>query len=335
MQLPRVLICGSLDFALQECKSIFNGTAEVIFMDCSSREELLTEFQPGHDYDGISGIIRHWNAFDITGPFDKEFIECLPSSVKYIASLCAGYEMIDIDACKERGILVSNTPGVGDAATATTALYLMISSLRCFTEGELNIRSGLWRPPSVAKRAHDLEGHTLAIIGLGGIGLRFAEFAHAFPMHVVYHNRHKLPQAPEYCEYFDAEHLDEMLANADVLSVHVPLNKHTERLVDWQMIAKLKRGAVLINTARGRVIDESAMIKALEEGQLSAVGLDVYPDEPHVNPRLLEFPNATLLPHLGGVSFEVQKLQELHALMNLREFLCTGTAPDVVPELRS
>ncbi|CCM04643.1 uncharacterized protein FIBRA_06827 [Fibroporia radiculosa] len=334
MQLERVLICGSLGFSSLECIAMFSGIAEIIFLDCSSRQELLMALQSGKEYDGICGIVRHWNAASITGPFDEEFIESLPRSVKYISSMNSGYDMIDIQACKRRDILVSNTPGVGDDATATVALYLIISTLRRLSEGERSVHSGLWRPPNITHNAHDLTGRTLAIIGLGGIGMRLAELAHAFPMRVLYHNRHRAARAPKYCEFFDAAHIDEMLAMADVLSIHVPLDDHTEGLIDEKMIRKLKTGAVVINTSRGRVIDEAAMIRALEDGHLSAVGLDVYPDEPKVNPRLLDFSNATLLPHLGGVSAETQMQQESQALSNLKEFLSTGTARDLLPELR-
>lgn len=163
---------------------------------------------------------------------------------------------------------MSNTPGAVDDATATTALYLMISALRQFSQAERDVRAGRWKSQLRAGNAHDATGRTLAVLGLGGIGLRLAELAHAFPMRVVYHNRRPAANAPAWCEYYGADRLDEMLAQADVLSVHVPLRKETEGFVGEEMIRKLKKGAVIVNTARGKVIDEEAMIRALEDGHV-------------------------------------------------------------------
>ena len=166
------------------------------------------------------------------------------------------------------GIVVSNTPGAVDDATATTALYLMISALRLFAQAERDLRINKWKASHRPGSAYDLTGRTLAILGLGGIGLRLAELAHAFPMRVIYHSRHKVAHAPEWCEYYGADRLDELLGEADVLSVHVPLRADTEGFVGEAMIRKLKKGAVIVNTARGKVIDEAALIRALEDGHV-------------------------------------------------------------------
>lgn len=181
---------------------------------------------------------------------------------------------------------MSNTPGAVDDATATTALYLMISTFRNFSIGERYIRELKWKPSGLSERSHDLTGHTLAILGLGGIGMRLATLARAFPMRIIYHSRHKVTTAPEWygsrtisdknmfmdshllrCEYF--ENVEEMLAETDVLSVHAPLNSETVGLVGEKWIRALKKGAIIINTARGKVVDEEAMIRALEDGHVS------------------------------------------------------------------
>ena len=161
---------------------------------------------------------------------------------------------------------MSNTPGAVDEGTATIALYLMISAIRYLSLSERRLRELKWKP-SISGKAHDLTGRTLAILGLGGIGLRFAEMTRGFPMRVIYHNRNKVADAPEWCEYF--ENIDEMLAQADVLSVHVPLNDNTVGLVGDKIFNALKPGAVIVNTARGKVIDEEALIRALESGHVS------------------------------------------------------------------
>ncbi|KAH8087857.1 D-isomer specific 2-hydroxyacid dehydrogenase [Cristinia sonorae] len=332
--MTRVMICGDLVWAHQECKDMFNGIADVVAMDSPDRAHFLANLKPGGKYEGIVGIYRHNVSADFIGIFDREIIGALAGSVKWIAHNGAGYDQIDVQACKEKGIIVSNTPGAVDDATATTALYLMISAFRQYSLAERNVRTNKWKSGLHSGKAHDLTGKTLAILGLGGIGLRLAELARAFPMRIVYHNRHPAPNAPEWAEYYPTEKLDEMLASADVLSVHVPLRKETEHLVDETMIRKLKKGAIIVNTARGKVIDEEAMIRALQDGHLGAIGLDVYPNEPEVNPRFFDFPNATLLPHMGTETCDSQKKMEIRALTNLKDFLQKGAGTDVVPELK-
>jgi glyoxylate reductase len=164
------------------------------------------------------------------------------------------------------GIPVSNTPEVVNDATATTTLFLILSTLRQYSLSERSLRVGAWTPPELASFSRDPERCTLAILGLGGIGFRVAELAHAFPMRIIYHSRHKVENAPPWCEYY--ANVEEMLQVADVLSVHVPLNADTVGLVGEKWIRLMKKGAIIINTARGKVIDEEALIRALEDGHV-------------------------------------------------------------------
>ncbi|KZT05459.1 uncharacterized protein LAESUDRAFT_656065 [Laetiporus sulphureus 93-53] len=333
--MPRVMICGDLVWAHEECVEMFRGVAEVVRMGSPNRSDFLSGLKPGGKYEGIVGLYRHNVSADRIGLFDTEIIDALSAAgVKWIAHNGAGYDQIDVLYCKAKGIWVSNTPGAVDDATATTALYLMISALRCYSRAERSLRQGAWKSSHRAGEAHDLTGRTLAILGLGGIGTRLAELAHAFPMRVIYHNRGPYAGAPPYAEFFGDDRMDEFLAQANVLSVHVPLKDDTVGLVNEKMIRGLKKGAVIVNTARGKVIDEAAMIRALEDGHLGAIGLDVYPDEPNVNPRLLEFPNATLLPHMGTETCDSQKKMEIRALTNLLDFLQKGKGGDVIPEFK-
>ena len=166
------------------------------------------------------------------------------------------------------GIKVSNTPGAVDDATATTALYLIISTLRQYSKAERNLRKGAWKTGLNSGRAFDITGKTLAILGMGGIGTRIAELAHAFPMRVIYHNRRPAEGAPSWTEYYPKERLEAFLKEADVLAVSVPLRQETEGLVGEEMIRGLRKGAIIVNTARGKVIDEGAMIRALEDGHV-------------------------------------------------------------------
>ncbi|KAG8792572.1 hypothetical protein FRC17_008577, partial [Serendipita sp. 399] len=229
-------------------------------------------------------------------------------------------------------IRVSNTPGAVDEGTATTALYLLLSSLRQFSIAERNLRSLKWKSGLIP--AHDPSAMTLGVLGMGGIGLHFAKMAHALPMKkIYYHNRSPKNNAPEWAEYVPS--LDELLKKVDVLSVHCPLNERTVGLIGETQIRTLRKGSIIVNTARGKVIDEDALIKALEDGHLYAAGLDVYPDEPNVNPKLMEFRNVTLLPHMGTETEESQRSMEVRALQNLVDYFQSGSGKDLVFEHRS
>jgi glyoxylate reductase len=253
-------------------------------LDTKNRAEFLAAFQPGGKYANVVGIYRENGPANTVGNFDKEIIDGLSPSVRWIAHNGAGYDPVDAQACVARGIVIfwsvwydcslkctgiylSNTPGAVDDATATTALYLLISTLRQYAIAEQSLRALKWKPAGISKKTHDITGRTLAILGLGRIGLRLAELVQSFPMRVIYHSRHRREDAPPYCEYF--ENVYDMLAQTDVLSVHVPLRAETVGLVGEKMIRALKPGAIIINTARGKIIDEEAMIRALEDGHVS------------------------------------------------------------------
>lgn len=327
---PKILICSVLVWAQKEVGELLGPLADIIWMKSLDRPSFLAECKPGGKYDGIVGIYRENESAKIIGVYDKEVINGLPKSLQWIAHNGAGYDQIDVLACKDRGIYVSNTPGAVDDATATTALYLLLSTMRQYSVAERSLRTIKWKPAGINRITHDITGKTLAILGLGGIGLRLAELVQSFPMRVIYHSRRKVANVPSYCEYFP--NVEEMLAQSDVLSVHVPLRKETEGLVDEKWIRALKPGAIIINTARGKVMDEDALIRALEDGHLAAAGLDVFPNEPEVNSRLLDFPQVTLLPHMGTENQDTQKKMEIRALENLRDFLLVGKGKDIVLE---
>ncbi|KAG1851287.1 D-isomer specific 2-hydroxyacid dehydrogenase [Suillus subalutaceus] len=330
----RILICGNLVWAHDEARQLFSGLADIVVMDSPNRGDFLAGLK-GEKYDGIVGIYRHNTSADRIGVFDEEIIDALAETgtIKWIAHNGAGYDQIDVLRCAKKGINVSNTPGAVDDATATTALYLVISCLRNYAWAEQSLRQGRFKTGLHPGRAHDVTGRTLGILGLGGIGLRLAHLVHAFPMRVVYHSRNKSANAPEWCEYVDS--VEKLCRESDVLSLHVPLRDETVHLVGEKEIRAMKKGSIIVNTARGKVIDEEAMIRALADGHLSSVGLDVYPNEPLVNPRLLEFPQNVLLPHMGTENQDSQRCMEVRALTNLRDFLRDGQGHDLVPELRS
>ncbi|KAL1746153.1 D-isomer specific 2-hydroxyacid dehydrogenase [Schizophyllum fasciatum] len=328
---PKVLICGRLRWASEDAKKLFGDLAEIIELDSPDRADFLKGFEPGGKYDGVVAMYRSNGSASKIGVFDKELVNGL-RGVQWIAHNGAGYDQIDVQACIAQNIRVSNTPGAVDEATATTALYLLISCLRQFSLASHTLRAGQWKP-AVAPVARDLSCVTVGILGLGGIGLYLANLLRPFGTRVVYHNRKRNPDAPAWIEY--VEDVGEMLRGVDVLSVHVPLNEKTEGLVGEEMIRTLKRGAVIVNTARGKVIDEAAMFRALEDGHLSSVGLDVFPDEPNVNPKWQEFQNVCLLPHMGTETRDSQHRMEVRALTNIRDFLVHGKGGDLVPEMKA
>ncbi|KAH7926974.1 hypothetical protein BV22DRAFT_1007899 [Leucogyrophana mollusca] len=333
--LPRILVCGNLRWAHDELHALFDGLAEVIIDDAPNRTDFFGRFHPGGQYEGTVGIYRRNISAARIGVFDADLIAGLPPSLKWIAHNGAGYDLIDIQACKAKGrscIFVSNTPGAVDEGTATTALFLIISCLRHFSFAERSLRSLTWKTPISAGATHDLTGRTLGILGLGGIGLYLAHLVHAFPMRVIYHSRNRRLDVPEWCEYVGS--LEALCEQADVLSVHVPLRAETVGLVGEKAIRAMKRGSILVNTARGKVVDEEAMIRALEDGHLSSVGLAVFPNEPSINPRLFEFPQNALLPHVGTRTQDSERRMEVRALTNLRDFLTSGAGNDLVPEMR-
>ncbi|KAG1721406.1 hypothetical protein EDB19DRAFT_1898330 [Suillus lakei] len=310
--LPRVLLCGrfpgEIEYVQDEFKGMFNGIAEVVDLVLISSPQ----FGPGGPYEGTIALYRRNTSSEVLGKFDAPLIHALAdtSMVRWIAQSGGGYDEIDVQACKERGISVSNTPGANEDATATATLYLMLSCLRHFSMAERSLRSGTWKTPYNAAQTHDVTGRTLGILGLGGI-----------------------ESVPDWCEYVSS--VEELCKQADILSLHVPLNQSTAGMIGEKEIRTLRRNSVLLNTSRGRIVDQEAMVRALEDGHLSSVGLDVYPDEPRVDPRLLTFPRCTLLPHIGGESAESWRVRELQALGNLRAFVLGGVGQDIVPELKT
>jgi glyoxylate reductase len=236
----------------------------------------------------------------VTGPFDSTLISVLPKSLKYIVHNGAGYDNIDIPTCTEHGILVSNTPSAVNDATADTALFLLLGAIRQYQHPLVSIRQGKWRGPNF-KVSHDPEKKVLGILGLGGIGTAVAKRAEGFSMKIQYNKRHPDPNSPyKYVSF------DELLATSDVLSLNLSLTEQTKHIINREAFSKMKDGIILINTARGGLVDEEALVEALKSGKVRGAGLDVYEHEPEVHPELLKMENVILLPHVGTATIETQ-----------------------------
>jgi glyoxylate reductase len=250
--------------------------------------------------------------------------------LKLIANFGVGVDHIDLDAARAAGIAVTNTPDVltGDTADIVIALILML--LRRLGEGERAVRSGAWggwKPAGFLGRA--LGGKTLAIVGMGRIGRAVAVRAAAFGMNILYHNRRRLPEAVERGAAWRAK-LDALVAEADILSLNAPYGPETHHLIDRRRLALMKRDSVLINAARGNLVDQDALIEALEAGAIAGAGLDVYPNEPEVDPRLIALGNVVLLPHLGSATVETRIAMGEKVIDNVAAWVAGRTLPDRV-----
>ncbi|KAK4700622.1 hypothetical protein P7C70_g5623, partial [Phenoliferia sp. Uapishka_3] len=309
------------------------------------RDSFLKACAPGGAYSKVVAIYRHGCSASKVGNFDKEIVEGLPSSVKWMAHHGAGYDDVDIKACTAKGIQVAHTPSAVDGsralsfslkayATATVAMYLIIGALRQFYNAEKCARAGTFKKGTTP--AHDPELKTLGIVGMGGIGRALAKRALGFDMKIIYHNRN--PVAPALLSSFPKDSityvptLDALLAASDVVSLHLPLNSATENFFGPKQFEMMKTGSVLVNTARGGVVDEEALLSALESGKIYSAGLDVFPDEPNINPKLTANPRITILPHMGTETEESRLKMENTVIANLKSGLEAGFLINQVPE---
>lgn len=266
-------------------------------------------------------------------PTDKitaEVIERLDASVKAIATFSVGYEHIDVEAAKKRGIVVTNTPDVLTDATADIAMLLILGAARRAWEGECMVRNatwGAWAPTGML--GVQVTGNRLGIMGMGRIGQAVARRARGFDMEVHYHNRSRLPAELEHGATFHAD-LDSLLAVSSILSIHCPSTPETRKAINAETLAKLPDGAIVVNTARGNVVDDEALIAALKSGKLFAAGIDVYDGEPNIHPGYRDLTNAFLLPHLGSATHATRDGMGFKAVDNLDAFFAGKEPPNRV-----
>jgi glyoxylate reductase len=228
-------------------------------------------------------------------------LELLPR-LRVLANFGVGYDRIDVAACAERGVVVTNTPGVLDAATADLTFALLLATRRQVVAGDRFVRSGRWSGSwSEGGLAEELSGSTLGIVGLGRIGSAVARRARGFDLRVLYTQRRRTES-----ELGEFRELDELLAESDLVSIHAPLTPETEGLIDARRLRLLPDGAVLVNTSRGEIVDERALVAELVSGRISA-GLDVFAHEPEVPAELLELPNVVLTPHIGSATRQTRE----------------------------
>ncbi len=268
----------------------------------------------------------------VTDQIDADVIAQAGDQLKLIANFGAGVDHIDLKALSEKKIILTNTPGVLTEDTASLAMALLLSVPRRMFEGEKILRSGEWTgwTPTFLM-GHRIQGKRLGIIGMGRIGQAIARRARAFDISVHYHNRTPVPHhIEEDLEATYWKNLDEMMGRMDFVSVNCPLTKETQHLLDRKRLKRMQPHAVLINTARGEIIDENALAELLEMNHIAGAGLDVFEEEPSINPKLLELNNVVLLPHMGSATIEARVEMGEKVLINIRTFMDNHRPPDRV-----
>ena len=318
---PRVIVTRALVPSVQErmaqlfdCR--FNESDTPL-----SREELIEAMR---DCDVLVPTV--------TDRIDAEMLEAGGERMRLIASFGAGTDHLDLAAAAKRKITVTNTPSVFTEDTADLAMALIIGVPRRMREGIALVRRGEWTGwTPTALLGRKLAGKVLGIVGMGRIGQAVAYRAKAFGLDIVYHNRKRQPEAVE--RMFGATYVDtlgELLETADILTLHCPSNPQSHHMIDRQAIGRMKDGACLINTARGDLVDQEALIEALEAGRLAGAGLDVYPDEPRVDERLIAHPNVMTLPHIGSATLEGREDSGHKVIANIHMWADGHRPPDQV-----
>lgn len=259
-----------------------------------------------------------------------ETIAALPSTVQVLATYSVGTDHIDLNAARARGLIVTNTPGVLTEATAEIALLLILAAARRGGEGERLVRAGAWAGWAPTQLLGlQLGGRRLGILGMGRIGQAVAARARGFGMAIHYSNRRRLPPDLELGATFHAD-ADDLAAHSDVLSLHCPATPETRGWLDARRIQLLPERPIIVNTARGAVVDDPALIAALRSGRVFAAGLDVYDNEPALHPDYRTLPNVVLLPHLGSATVETRDAMGHRVLDNLDAVFAGRAAPDRV-----
>jgi len=294
-----------------EARKILETTCEVEYWgkpERPAREDVLRRIK---EKDGLVCLL--------TEKVNEELLRNAPK-LKIAANVAVGFDNIDVDACTKRNVVATNTPGVLDETTADFAWALMMAVARRLAEGEALARSGNWKGWNLDQLCGtDIWGKTLGIIGFGRIGRAMARRASGFQMKVIYTDAQRAPEDAEKAVNAEFRDMNSLLAESDFISVHVPLTPDTRGMIDGPKFHRMKAGAFLINTARGPVVDEAALVAALEGKKIAGAALDVYENEPFIHPGLKR-PNVVLAPHLASASVETRTKMAVMAAQNVVAF---------------
>ena len=311
--ITRKLIKDSEDKALKTFEPIFN-----------SNDELYSQSKVIEMSNGCDGILT-----SLTDKMDKETIDKLPDTIKIISNFAVGFGNIDLEAAKKRGITVTNTPEVLSDATAEIGILLILGACRRAAEGIEAARDGGWKWSADYLIGKQLTGTRLGILGMGRIGQKISKIAKSLGMVIHYHNRSKLSEDKEQGAIYH-ENIKSLFSVSDVLSICCPATKETENMINKETVEYFPKGAVITNVARGDIVDDEALIDALNRRKIYAVGLDVYKNEPNLNPGYLKIKSAFILPHLGSATKDTRIAMANLAIDNIDEFFKTGKCQNQV-----
>jgi len=290
----------------------------------NSNDELYSQSKVIEMSNGCDGILS-----SLTDKMDKQTIDKLPGTVKIISNFAVGFGNIDLEAAKKRNIIVTNTPEVLSDATAEIGVLLILGACRRAAEGIESAKEGGWKWSADYLIGKQLTGTRLGVLGMGRIGQKIASIAKSLGMIIHYHNRSKLsPEKEKGAIYHNS--LKSLFAVSDVLSICCPATKETENMINKETVEYFPKGAVITNIARGDIIDDEALIDALNRRKIYATGLDVYKNEPNLNPGYLKIKSAFILPHLGSATKDTRIAMANLAIDNIDEFFKTGKCKNKV-----
>jgi len=290
----------------------------------NSNDELYSQKKLIEMSQGCDGILSA-----LTDKLDKETINLLPDSVKILSNFAVGFGNIDLDAAKKRGIAVTNTPEVLSDATAEIGILLILGACRRASEGIVSAQEGGWKWSADYLIGKQLTGSRLGILGMGRIGQKIAKIAKSLGMIIHYHNRSKLSDEKEQGAIYH-DNIKSLFSVSDVLSICCPATKETENMINKETVEYFPKGAVITNVARGDIVDDEALIDALNRRKIYAAGLDVYKNEPNLNPGYNKIKSAFILPHLGSATKDTRIAMANLAIDNIDEFFKTGNCKNKV-----
>ncbi|KAI0018496.1 hypothetical protein F4780DRAFT_781341 [Xylariomycetidae sp. FL0641] len=337
---PKILLLGKIEHAHEAWASLAT-IATIVTPTSTTRAGFIAECEaPASPFAGTVAIFRTYDSSAVTGPVDADLLARLPASVRFVCHAGAGYDSIDVAACTARGVRVSNTPGVVDDAAADLTVWLVTGCLRNLAPAMASLRRGAWRGEDEDEArplqlGRDPAGLTLGILGMGGIGQGVAKRAAALGMRIRYCNRSRLAEEVEQaCGGAEFVEFEALLGGCDVLSLNLPLNANTHHILSAHALSLTRPGTIVVNTARGALIDEAALARALASGHLGGAGLDVFEAEPAVHPALRASDRVLLLPHLGTWTVRAHERVEACAVANVRAAVEEGRLRDPVREQR-
>ena len=316
--MKKILITRKL---LRECEDKASKIFEVNF---NSNDELYSQSKLIELSQGCDGILT-----SLTEKMDKETINKLPDSVKVISNFAVGFGNIDLEAAKKKGIIVTNTPEVLTDATAEIAMLLILGATRRASEGIEYAKNSNWKWSADFLIGKQLTGARLGILGMGRIGRAVARLSKPFGMKIHYHNRSKLKSELEDGAIYH-DNIKSLFSVSDILAINCPATKETVNIINKKTLEYFPKGAIITNSARGDMIDDDALLDALDKRKIYAVGLDVYKGEPNLNPGYFKHKSAFILPHLGSATKETRTAMGDLAIDNIDEFFKTGNCKNKV-----